>query len=63
MGDYIRAFSEAQFSKEHRTPEVRGHGLWVGLVSMVIMSVQDEEFLTRKMNALSTIDRVKVRIM
>ena len=27
MGDYIRAFSEAQFSKNHETPEVRGHGL------------------------------------
>ena len=24
MGDYIRAFSEAQFSKEHHTPEVGG---------------------------------------
>lgn len=23
MGDYIRAFSESQFSKEHITPEVR----------------------------------------
>ena len=23
MGDYIRAFSESQFSKDHKTPEVR----------------------------------------
>ena len=23
MGDYIRSFSEAQFSKDHQTPEVR----------------------------------------
>lgn len=40
MGDFIRAFSEAQFSKDHRTPE-------------------DEEFLTRKERAISSVDGVK----
>ena len=45
MGDYIRAFSEAQFSKEHHTPEVGGGaslasslavGVGVWLVAIVI---------------------------
>ena len=26
MGDYVRAFSEAQFNKEHSTPEVSEGG-------------------------------------
>ena len=26
MGDYIRSFSEAQFSRDHQTPEVGGAG-------------------------------------
>ena len=31
MGDYIRLFSEAQFSKDHQTPEVRVLHVLVGV--------------------------------
>ena len=35
MGDYIRAFSESQFSKDHVTPDVSGCGL-VGVACMYV---------------------------
>ena len=32
MGDYIRAFSESQFSKEHKTSEVRKHNVFINVL-------------------------------
>ena len=62
MGDYIRSFSEAQFSRDHQTPEVgpsfTDSGGWSQFPRRLF--TQDKEFEARKEKAILSVDSVKV---
>ena len=64
MGDYIRAFSESQFSKEHITPDVSMRSTrdvchLVLLYTHLVLS-QDADFQERKGKAITSLEAIKV---